>query len=357
MPFKLSLAQGTDLLGSQACPNHVPSALPLLLENRLADILEDHAEEECQHPGEAEPHRHRGAVPDGGPQLPAHELLELLRTRLLGDPEPGAGEARPRPPFGRGAKLCGAAGERGRQRTVPVEGGQLHTLFGPSLDDLAEAVRRLGLHHEDDKVSRVEADRDLVADLCEVLDHLLSVAIVQRTPVVQENHAVHQGENLAAGLVQGADHCAPSRSEVLQHFDDLIRRIRVEAAGGLVQTHNVRPSDELDTDGGALALPTRQPVDHCIPDVGVRAPEQSQGAQQLMHQTVPILLWAREPQSRRKVQGLARSRRREHFVLLQHIGDPGAHHSGIDPLTRGPNLARDADLVPGAPALPAREHV
>ena len=149
---------------------------------------------------------------------------------------------------------------------------------------------------------------------------------------VEEDEAVEEGEDLPGGLVDGADDGAAGLlDQAAQDLHHLLRRVRVQPRGRLVEEQQPRVGEEAHGDGHALALPAADAARALLADDGVGALGDVQHAQHAVHVLQPrrVRLQVRQLQLGLVHQEGARRQRLEERVVLRDVVEDVPHRGGV----------------------------
>ena len=144
----------------------------------------------------------------------------------------------------------------------------LHIAYDLLLVYFAFWVRDRHLTHE--KVTRILIFRLAFVGHVEVCTNLISSTLIHNVAVGQKNQPIGACVSLRARLVNRAhNRLASFCGETLQDPADLDRCLTIKATSRLIKQDHLRISDQLNTDGSALALATRDfllqnRADNCI---------------------------------------------------------------------------------------------
>ena len=125
-------------------------------------------------------------------------------------------------------------------------------------------------HHSHEIIGGVAELGALEADRGEVVNSLVGGVHVDDLTAGQEHKSIKHLENVGVGLMDsGHDSAVLTDGEIAKDFHDRSGSEGIKTSGGLIEEDERGVSDQLDTNGGTLALTTGDTLDEGATDLGV----------------------------------------------------------------------------------------
>mmetsp|Transcript_33674 Transcript_33674/g.99871 ORF Transcript_33674/g.99871 Transcript_33674/m.99871 type:complete len:384 (-) Transcript_33674:68-1219(-) len=182
-------------------------------------------------------------------------------------------------------------------------------------------VRLLGVREVDHHIGGVHRRRARHAAAAKKVGHLRHRPAVHRLACLDQQQLVEEPERLGARLVDGAGEGAAAVREAAERRDHLLRAVRVQPRGWLVEQYQSGAREELDRDRDAAALSARQASRHVVADPRVGDVREVNVLHRRVNQLEPLVPAnvGTEPQRADKPERLPDGERRVAAVLLHHV--------------------------------------